>query len=127
MVRELREAPAGTRGLATALGWYATKHALGIYGNEPPARPFEAFAPAPDDPGARLVAEPGDYGAVAETCTVVYERDGSPAYGTLFALRDDGSRALGKADDPAVMAAMVEDGFLGSPVELRADRSFSPA
>ncbi len=127
VARALRAAPDGTRGLATALGWYATKHAVGVYGNAPPEQPFAALAPEPADPGARTVAEPGDYTATAETCTVVYDREGAPAVGTLFALRADGSRALGKSDDPEVMAAMEADGFLGSPVALRADRSFAPA
>ena len=53
VARELRAAEPGTRGLATALGWYATKHALGVYGNEPPARRFAALAPEPAPAAAR--------------------------------------------------------------------------
>ena len=48
---------------------------------------------------------------------MIYERDGSASYGILFALLDDGRRALGQTRDPGVMAAMAEDGFHpGEPV-----------
>lgn len=126
VVRQLRDAPAGTTGLSTALGWYATKHALGIYGNEPPARPFALFAAEPDTPAPPEVAEPGDYRGTAETCTLIYDRGGEPSYGILFAILDDGRRALGHTNDPEVMAAMATQDILGQPVELRADRSFTP-
>jgi acetyl-CoA C-acetyltransferase len=127
VARELRAAPGGTHGLATALGWYATKHAVGVYGNAEPARPFRAVEAAPAAPPARAVAAPGDHDAVAETGTVIYERDGAPSYGILFALLPDGRRVLGTTRDRAVLEAMATDDFLGSAVRLRPDRSFSPA
>jgi acetyl-CoA C-acetyltransferase len=127
VARELRAAPPGTHGLATALGWYATKHAVGLYGNAEPARPFRAADAAPDAPAARPVAAPGDHDAVAETGTVIYERDGSPSYGILFALLPDGRRVLGMTRERAVLEAMATDGFLGSTVRLRPDRRFSAA
>ncbi len=127
VARRLRGAPAGTRGLATALGWYATKHAVGLYGSSPPERPFAAVDAEPDPVVPRVVADPGDHEATAETCTVVYERDGSPSYGILFALLDDGRRALGTTRDPGVLEAMPGDAFLGSRVRLRPDRDFAPA
>jgi acetyl-CoA C-acetyltransferase len=126
VARELREAPPGTTGLSTALGWYATKHALGLYGNAPARQPFAALAPAPDTPAPRTVIAPQRVDAVAETCTLIYDRDGAPSYGILFALTADGDRALAKTDDPAVMAAMTADGFLGSPVRVEDDRTFQP-
>jgi acetyl-CoA C-acetyltransferase len=125
--RQLRDAPPGAVGLSTALGWYATKHALGLYGNRPPARPFAALEPVVERVAPRTVAAPGEVDAVAETCTLIYARDGVPSYGILFALTAEGDRALGKADDPAVLAAMAEDGFLGMRVRLHADRSFDVA
>ena len=125
VARRLREGEPGELGLSTALGWYATKHAIGLYGNAPPARPFAAHEPAPEHPAPRAVAEPHDGPATAETCTLIYERDGSPSYGILFALLDDGRRALAKTDEPEVLAAMDDDGFLGARVTLRADRSFA--
>lgn len=126
VARRLREAPRGTLGLSTALGWYATKHALGLYGNAPPGRPFGALEPDPDPTPARAVAEPAELQGTAETCTLIYDKTGPPSYGILFALLGDGRRALAKADDPAVLAAMGRDDFLGSRVDLHADRTFTP-
>jgi len=127
LARALRESQPGARGLATALGWYATKHAIGVYGNRPPERPFAALAPQVDHPPARSVA-PAEhaYDAVAETATVIYERDGSPSYGILFALLEDGRRVLGTTREPEVLSAIPRDGFLGSEVEVAPDRTFSP-
>jgi len=124
--RALRDGPDGALGLATALGWYATKHALGLYGAGPPARPFAAHA-VEVEPAAREVAPPGDHEAVAETCTVIYERDGMPSYGILFALLADSRRVLGTTRERDVLDVMPADGFPGSRVRLRADRSFEPA
>ncbi len=124
VARQLRAAEPGALGLATALGWYATKHALGLYGNLPPQRPFAALEPTPAAPAPRRVIEPAETTAVAETCTLICDRAGDPAYGILFALTDDGDRALAKTDDPAVMATMAEESFLGARVALHADRSF---
>jgi acetyl-CoA C-acetyltransferase len=124
VARQLRDAPPGALGLSTALGWYATKHALGLYGNRPPRRAFASLEPAVDAPPARSVAEPAELDAVAETCTLIYDRDGTPSYGILFALADDGTRALGQTNDPAVMAAMTGERFLGARVRLHPDRSF---
>ncbi|HEX4106948.1 MAG TPA: acetyl-CoA acetyltransferase [Solirubrobacteraceae bacterium] len=124
VVRRLREAPPGTLGLSTGLGWYATKHALGLYGNSPPARPYAALTPEPETPSARTVAD-ADGEATVETATVVYDREGAPTYGVVFALRDDGRRALGRTEAAEVMAAIERDDFLGSRVRVAADRSFS--
>ncbi len=63
--------------------------------------------------------EPAETTAVAETCTLICDRAGEPAYGILFALTDDGDRALAKSDDPAVMAAMSAE----SASSARASRS----
>jgi acetyl-CoA C-acetyltransferase len=126
VARRLREAPAATYGLSTALGWYATKHALGVYGNSPPGRPFASLEPRPDPVAPRAVAEPPDAEALAETGTVVFDREGAPAYGILFALLDDGRRAVAKTDDPGVLALLAEDGVLGERVRLHPDRSFEP-
>ncbi|HET6507101.1 MAG TPA: hypothetical protein VFG42_09940 [Baekduia sp.] len=127
VARRLRAAPAGTLGLSTALGWYATKHALGLYGNAPPSRAYASLEPVVDAPPARAVARPAEGDGIAETCTLIYDRDGAPSYGILFALTADGERAAAKTDDPAVMAAMTGDGFLGAPVRLHADRTFDLA
>lgn len=127
VARALRDAAPGTIGISTALGWYATKHAIGLYGNAAPARPFAAYEPELEPTPKREVAPPAEGEATAETCTLIYDKSGPPSYGILFALLDDGRRAVAKADDPDTLAAMAEDSFLGSKVILHADRSFSLA
>jgi acetyl-CoA C-acetyltransferase len=124
VARELRAAAPGTTGLATALGWYATKHAVGVYGNEAPRRPFASLEPEFERPVPRAVAEPAELEGTAETGTVIFDRDGAPSYGILFALLDDGRRALGKTDDPGTLAALAAGDVLGERVALRPDRDF---
>ena len=46
--------------------------------------------------------------------------------GGLFALLDDGRRALGKTGDRGVLDAMGAGNVLGGRVALRPDRDFSP-
>jgi acetyl-CoA C-acetyltransferase len=125
VARRLREAAPGTVGLSTALGWYATKHAVGLYGNAAPARPFAAYEPELEPTPKREVAPAEELTATAETCTLIYDKSGPPSYGILFALTADGRRAVAKADDPDTLATMAEDSFLGSTVTVHADRSFS--
>ncbi len=127
VARALRSADPGSVGLASALGWYATKHALAIYGNAPSRRPFLALRPAFERPPSRSLVPPGTATeAVAETATVIYERDGSPSYGILFALCHDGRRVLGITREVPVLETIASDGFIGARVEIAADRSFSP-
>jgi hypothetical protein len=71
------------------MGWYATKHALGVYSNEPPERPFAALRPELEPVAPRIVVAPVAAEAIAETGTVIFDRDGTPAYGILFALLAD--------------------------------------
>lgn len=125
VARRLREAPAGTLGMSTALGWYATKHAIGIYGNAAPARPFADLEPALEPVEPREVVEPAEREATAETGTVIFHHDGTPAYGIVFALLSDGRRAVARTDDPQVLAAMFDDQLLGTRVQLHADGSVS--
>jgi acetyl-CoA C-acetyltransferase len=127
VVRALRAGDPGETGLASALGWYATKHALGLYGNEPPASPYVMHEPDPELPEPRRVLDRGDHVATAETATVIYERDGSASYGILFAQTDEGDRVLGQTRDPDVMAFMATDDFPGARVRVRPDRAFEVA
>ncbi len=51
-------------GLATAVGWYLTKHAVGIYSARPPRQPFASLDPQPPLPQPRRGRRPhgaGDY------------------------------------------------------------------
>ncbi len=130
VARALREAPAGTLGISSSLGWYATKHAIGLYGNAAPAQPYETLRPTPA-PARREVASPEDAaaadGATVEVATAFFGRDGNPEFGIVFALLPDGRRAIGRTLDPELLALVCSDDFIGRSIRLAPDRTVSLA
>lgn len=109
MTDRLRAAP-GKRGLVTGLGWYVTKHSVGVYGTDRPGAP-DAFGqgtdPAADaalqhaldaEPHPDVAAEPAGEGTI-ETSTVAFDRDGAPMRGIVIGRLGDGRRFL--ANTPA--------------------------
>ena len=96
MVDVLRRDP-GSLGLVTAVGWYLTKHGLGLYSTEPPADGFRHHVL--DDVGPTREAVAGYEGeATVEAYTVQYDRDGAPE-STLFSLlTPDGRRTWARRD-----------------------------
>ncbi len=126
VARALRDSAPGTLGISSSLGWYATKHAYGLYGASAPAQPYETLRPTPI-PARREVASPDEAAAAGpgtvEVATAFYGRDGAPQFGVIFALLPDGRRAIGKTTDPAVLARIATNGFIGSSVDLLTDRT----
>jgi acetyl-CoA C-acetyltransferase len=118
MVERLRESPQDT-GLLSALGWYCTKHAIGVWSARPPDR-FEACRPQAevDATLSRLPAEGWEGPVTLETYTVTYDRDGSPSRAFAACLLDDGRRAWATTDDLAVMEAMTKEEFCGRPARI---------
>jgi acetyl-CoA C-acetyltransferase len=115
MMDRLRAAP-GTTGLVTALGWYLTKHAVGVYGADRPPRPWR---PSDDarlqrdidaQPGPALATDPVGDGTI-ETYTVLCDRDGAPLRGIVVGRTEDGRRFLANtpADRPLLELAMREE------------------
>jgi acetyl-CoA C-acetyltransferase len=109
MVETLRRDP-GAFGLVTSLGWYITKHAIGVYGTEPPpsghrsARPQEAIDALPR---CDFVAEhEGD--VTVESYTVMHERDGTPSLGIVACRLPDERRAWANVRDVDVLRGMTE-------------------
>ncbi len=135
MMDRLRAAP-GAKGLVTALGWYITKHAIGIYGTEPPARPFAptdgaALQRAIDvDPAPALVETPSGR-ATIETYTVLHDRAGAPVRGIVVGRLEDGRRFLANTPgDRAVLDALVAREAIGRTGTVRRDGDtnvFDPA
>lgn len=118
MLDLLRQHP-GKRGMVTGLGWYITKHSVGLYSTEPPPRPFERRAPAEYqqeiDCMARpeLALHPCGRGAV-ETYTIVHERDGRPVRGIVIGRLPDGRRFLANLPpEPDALAAWEEQEMIG--------------
>ena len=125
MAGVLREDP-GSLGLVTANGGFITKHAFGVYGTEPPARPFRHAEPQAevDALPRREACDEPDGEAAVESWTVMHDRDGAPETGLLAALLDDGRRAWGSTGDPATVKAMVTEDLAGTRVRLRPDGAF---
>jgi acetyl-CoA C-acetyltransferase len=124
MVEVLRADP-GAVGLVSALGWYATKHSIGLYSTEPPSRGFRL---AGDAPQATVDALPsrgvdGSYtGPVAvETSTVIHERDGSAALGIVACLTPAGRRAWANPHSADLMTLLMTNETAGRSAVLRAD------
>jgi acetyl-CoA C-acetyltransferase len=103
-------------GLTTGLGWFVTKHSIGIYSTEPPAAGYHqgdtAQAQADIDASALEVAlevdEPTTATVVA--ATVIRDNQGNPTGAPVIAVLPDGRQmALAPADDQVVAAVGAID------------------
>jgi acetyl-CoA C-acetyltransferase len=123
MMNRVRAEP-GRKGLVTGNGNYITKQSAGIYSTEPADKPF-----APKDPAiyqaeidankGPAVTETANGAATIETYTVMHDRKG-PTFGILFGRLGDGSRFIANTpDDPALLATMTEQDYLGAPGTVR--------
>lgn len=115
MVPLLRAAPEQV-GLATSLGWYATKHALGLYSATPPARDYAHLTPAFERPAPRPVGTTLDGAGVVEAVTRPFARDGSAEAAILSVLTDDGARVLLRVEDDATLARIAATDVLRARV-----------
>jgi acetyl-CoA C-acetyltransferase len=109
-----------------ALGWYATKHSIGVYASDPPERGFTRVPPAltqasVDTTPSRAVAGAFAGAATVEATSVVMERDGAPAFAVIALLTDDGRRLLATTQDESVMGSMTVEPWEGRSVRTRTD------
>jgi acetyl-CoA C-acetyltransferase len=120
MVERLREDPEAL-GLCTALGWYITKHAFGVYGARPPAAGFRHAHTQDeiDELPRREVVEGYEGPATVDSWMVMFSRDSAPETAVVVARLDDGRRALASTADPLLAAQMVDVELAGRPVKLR--------
>lgn len=112
MMDRLRAQP-GSVGLVSALGWYLTKHAIGVYASKPKDGPFvrpdakAAQRRLDEEPSPEVAEEPAGP-ATIETYTVVHGREGEPIRGIVIGRLDDGRRFLANTpDDRAVLEALT--------------------
>lgn len=105
-------------GLSTSLGWYATKHSVGLYSAQPPETGFAHLRPMVERPPARRVLRSYEGTVVLEASTVPYDRAGCPEAAILSALTPEGDRVLLRSDDPAVVAFVLEGDPLGRSLRL---------
>ncbi|HSQ01068.1 MAG TPA: acetyl-CoA acetyltransferase [Candidatus Dormibacteraeota bacterium] len=123
MVDRLRATP-GRRGLVTGVGWYLTKHAVGIYQSAAPTHDFARVDPATYQ--KTIDAEPhpelavtADGAATVETYTVTHDRDGNPALGIVVARLADGRRCWANLTDADVLQRMEREEFVGARGQVR--------
>ena len=116
-------------GLATGLGWFVTKHALGVYGSTPPPAGFHrgdtSAAQVAIDASAVEVAERLDApeAATVVAATVWRDNDGTAAGAPVVARLADGRQmALAPADDEVVgaMGDLDVPGLVGGSVVVQA-------
>jgi acetyl-CoA C-acetyltransferase len=112
MMDRVRARP-GTKGLVSGLGWYLTKHSLGIYSAAPKAGAWARPDPTADQadidrqPHPALVAAPSGRGQI-ETYTVVHDRGGRPSKGIVIGRLPDGSRFLANTpDDRSILDSLM--------------------
>jgi acetyl-CoA C-acetyltransferase len=123
MVEKLRARP-GTSALVSAVGWYLTKHSVGVYSSAPPPHPRLRDDPheyqeiVDRQPGPPLVSQPSGLGTV-ETYSVVHDRDGRPSMGIVVARLADGGRCWANVSDPVVLERIEQTEFIGAQGQLR--------
>jgi acetyl-CoA C-acetyltransferase len=110
MVPTLRARPE-EYGLSSSLGWYATKHALGVYSATPPQQRFAHLKPAFDRPAPRPVRTELGGGlegeAVVEAVTVSHDREGRSEGAIVSAIAPDGARVLLRRDSDEDLALLT--------------------
>lgn len=120
MVPLLRAAPE-QRGLSTSLGWYATKHAVGLYSATPPERAYAHLVPVVQRPAPRPARTELEGSGVVEALTRPFRRDGAPEALVLSVLTDDGARTLLRLEDDASLALAEREDLLRRRVSLDDD------
>ena len=125
-VRALRATP-GTAALVTGLGWYATKHSLGVYASRPPAHGGSSRSPGATSsprstPSPSVRSIPAPPGPVrVETYTVTFDREGGPDRGILACRTPEGSRAWGNVTDRDTLTLLCTEEGIGRSGVLATD------
>jgi acetyl-CoA C-acetyltransferase len=103
----LRAEP-GALGLVTGLGWYVTKHAVGLWSTQPPRRGFRHDSPQAEVDALAQCPPAGQYegDATVETYTVVHGTDGGAELAILALRTGDGRRTWANASDPDTLGEL---------------------
>lgn len=121
LVERLREQP-DSYGLTTALGWYATKHAIGVYSSRPPRRLFADLRPHPGHRQRRRALCEHGAQATVEAYTVPHDRDEEPSAAIISAIGPTGERVIARTADPDAVRALLAEDRIGHPVQIREGR-----
>ncbi|GIW41509.1 MAG: acetyl-CoA acetyltransferase [Candidatus Binatia bacterium] len=125
MIEKLRSRR-GAIGFVSALGWFITKHAVGIYSSEPPPRGrwtrldherLQADIDALVGPAFELRPEGRAY---VETYTVFHDREGKPVEGFVFGRLENRKRFLSHLPaDPELLASFTREEGVGRKGRVR--------
>jgi acetyl-CoA C-acetyltransferase len=131
MVEVLRSDPTSF-GCTTALGWYISKHAAGLWSATPPKHGFARVDPATSQ--AKVDAQPRrepagllDGKVTLEATSVNFERDGMPSLGIVTALTADGKRAIANIRDRDALEALTAEAHEGRVATVTNDGSTNTA
>lgn len=108
-------------GLSTSLGWYLTKHAIGIYSATPPVAPYRALTPVVEATPTRRPLGGYTGEAVVEAYTVQFDRSGEPEALIVAAVTESGDRALRRYPGSDLAAKGVTTDLIGLPIRLEED------
>ena len=106
--------------LASAVGWYLTKHGLALLSATPAVKPYahhDVQAAVDATPTREIATAPSGTWTV-ESFTAAYDREGAPTVGTVVALDADGRRAFGRSEDPATLGRLLGADPIDGPTEL---------
>jgi acetyl-CoA C-acetyltransferase len=116
----------GGTALLTGLGWYQTKHSIGIWSIDPPAVTFrqESAQAQVDALPQRAPAANGSEvsDGEIETYSVMFGRDGVPDLGIVAILTPDGARVWGTITDSDTLESLTTEEGCGRRCRLRTDQ-----
>jgi len=124
MARRCRAEPDGI-GMISGLGWYITKHSLGLWSATPPPNRWAdadmTAQQAAIDATALEVVDPVDATGTAtiEAFTVMHDRDAGPTSVPVYARTTNGRRVVARSDDPELANAMSGGMFVGHTIALK--------
>ena len=111
-------------GMATALGWFMHKYAVGFYGDAPNGHDFsdddliDDENPEAGRPPVSRVEEFNGTGVI-DTYTVVYSREREPVKTILLGTTDDGHRFVANtATTPEVLETFISENQIGKRVSV---------
>ena len=124
MVARLRREPQ-RKGLVSAMGWYVTKHSVGIYSGTPPEQEWRRR----DSPEDQAELDAASHPTLAETAegrgtvegySVSFDRSGQPDAAIVVGRLDEGSRFIANtAADRDLLLWMTEQEMVGRQVTVR--------
>ncbi len=117
----------GEYGLATAVGWFLTKHAAVVLAADPPTEPYAHHQVSAEVAALprRAVVTGATGPATVETYTVLHDRSGEPERGIVLATLPDGAWTAASSEHPETIAGLLDRDPLGAKIELGTDAGFS--